>query len=78
MDTSPPQEDLISFLRYELAVPVDSINLGLRQSRHAPNLLPIVLWQYGLVSTQQLDQIFKWQEQQSQVRDSAPSWLRLG
>jgi len=69
---TPPQDDLISFLRHELALPAASIDLGLRQSSHAPNLLPIVLWQYGLVSTQQLDQIFKWQEQRPPVSDQLP------
>lgn len=60
-----PQSELITFLRQELAVPVESIKLGLRQAGNAHNLLPMVLWQYGLVSTHQLDQIFEWLEQRS-------------
>ncbi|NER78705.1 MAG: DUF2949 domain-containing protein [Leptolyngbya sp. SIO1D8] len=53
---------LIEFLEGELAIPTEAIALGLRQSASMPNLLPIVLWQYGIVSTQQLNQIFDWLE----------------
>lgn len=56
------QSQLIEFLKQELAVPADAIALGLRRSASSPNLLPIVLWQYGLVTTHQLDQIFDWLE----------------
>lgn len=59
---SLPNNLLIDFLVSELAIPRDSIALGLRQSETAPNLLPMVLWQYGLVTTEQLDQIFTWLE----------------
>ncbi|HEY9878241.1 MAG TPA: DUF2949 domain-containing protein [Leptolyngbyaceae cyanobacterium] len=54
---------LIDFLRETLAVPADHIALGLRQVENSPNLLPMALWQYGLVSLDQLNQIFDWMEQ---------------
>ncbi|PSN10427.1 hypothetical protein C7271_26000 [filamentous cyanobacterium CCP5] len=57
-----PKNDLITFLRHELAVPIDAIKLGLRQTGSAENLLPMVLWQYGLVTTRQLEQILDWLE----------------
>jgi hypothetical protein len=47
-------ERLLEFLQDHLALPPSSIDLGLRQSREAPNLLPMVLYQYGLVSAQEL------------------------
>lgn len=53
---------LIQYLQETLAVPGDGIALGLRQVGQATNLLPIVLWQYGLISTKQLDQVFDWIE----------------
>jgi Protein of unknown function (DUF2949) len=53
---------LLEYLRETLAVPADEIALGLRHAGQATNLLPMVLWQYGLISTQQLNQIFDWQE----------------
>ncbi|MEM9006723.1 MAG: DUF2949 domain-containing protein [Cyanobacteria bacterium P01_F01_bin.86] len=56
------QTKLIEFLKRELAIPADAIALGLRHSDATPNLLPIVLWQYGLVTTHQLNQIFDWLE----------------
>jgi len=56
------QSQLIEFLRQELALPAEAIALGLRRSASSPNLLPIILWQYGLVTTHQLDQIYDWLE----------------
>jgi Protein of unknown function (DUF2949) len=56
-----PQARLIQFLRDELSVPTTAIALALRQPEQSSNL-PMVLWQYGLITTQQLDQIFDWME----------------
>jgi hypothetical protein len=53
---------LIYFLRDELAIPSASIELAVRHQPAALNLLPMVLWQYGLVTLKQLDQIFDWLE----------------
>lgn len=59
------QSQLIEFLKQELALPAEAIALGLRRSASSPNLLPIVLWQYGIVTTPQLNQIFDWLEASS-------------
>jgi len=59
------QARLVEFLNQELAVPTDAIALGMRQSASMPNLLPMVLWQYGIVTTCQLEQIFDWLEMSS-------------
>jgi len=56
------QNQLVEFLRGELAIPADEIALALRKSGAMPNLLPVMLWKYGFVTTQQLDQIFDWLE----------------
>ncbi|MFE4108426.1 DUF2949 domain-containing protein [Almyronema epifaneia] len=56
------QTQLVDYLQQELAVPAEATALGLRQSAAMPNLLPMVLWQYGLVTTPQLEQIFDWLE----------------
>lgn len=53
---------LTEFLRETLAVPGDAIALGLRHAGQATNLLPMVLWQYGLINLEQLNQIFDWME----------------
>lgn len=60
------QQRLIEFLKQDLAIPATAIDLGLRQQDQAfplpDNLLPMVLWQYGLLTTEQLDQVFEWME----------------
>lgn len=60
------QQRLIQFLEHDLAVPTSAIAIGLRhQDSSAPlpdNLLPMVLWQYGLITIEQLDQVFEWLE----------------
>jgi Protein of unknown function (DUF2949) len=55
------QAKLIKFLREELAVPATAIALALRQPEQGANL-PMVLWQYGLITLDQLNQIFDWME----------------
>lgn len=54
------QGHLIQFLRQELSVSTEEIELGLRQSDARKNLLPIVLWQYGIVNIHQLNEILDW------------------
>ena len=54
---------LIRFLREELRIPADSIKVALRHHQEPiPSLLPMVLWQYGLITLEQLDKIFDWLE----------------
>ena len=53
-----PNTRLLKFLRDELAVPEKSIASALQQSDRDTSLFPIVLWQYGLISLEQLDQTF--------------------
>jgi len=54
--TTPSQ--LINFLQDELAIPASSIVTALRHPEQNSSLLPMILWQYGLVTLEQLDQIF--------------------
>lgn len=53
---------LIQFLREELAVSQDSIEVALRHCEQDPGPLPMVLWQYGLITLEQLEQIYDWME----------------
>lgn len=61
-----PQQKLIDFLEKDLAIPTNAIAIGLRHQEAATplpdNLLPMVLWQYGLITIDQLDQVFEWLE----------------
>jgi hypothetical protein len=50
----------IHFLKHDLAISESSLSLALRQweQSHAP--MPMILWQYGLVTLEQLDRIYDW------------------
>lgn len=61
------QQKLIHFLQTELAIPAEAIAIALRQAEPGQaeptaNLLPMVLWQYGLITLEQLDRVFEWME----------------
>lgn len=58
--SSPYQTQLINFLQNELAIPSEAIAMALRRTDQHSNLLPVVLWQYGLITIEQLDQVFDW------------------
>jgi hypothetical protein len=62
VNNSTKQALLINFLRDELAVPASAIAMGLRHQEAESNLLPMVLWQYGLITLEQLNQVFDWME----------------
>ncbi len=53
---------LISFLQSELAIPANWIALAQKQCEQDQNLLLMILWQYGLVTLLQLEQVFDWLE----------------
>ncbi|PSN14181.1 DUF2949 domain-containing protein [filamentous cyanobacterium CCT1] len=55
-------EKLSEFLQGDLVLSANSIELGLRRSLDAPGLLPMVLYQYGFVTTHEQGQIFSWLE----------------
>jgi hypothetical protein len=54
--------NLIQFLQTELSLSAQAIAIGLRYCEQTPSLLPTVLWQYGLITLEQLDQVFEWME----------------
>lgn len=53
---------VVRFLRQDLRLPDESVELALKQSQSNRGSLPIVLWQYGLVTLPQLDRIYDWFE----------------
>ena len=66
---STPLIRLVCFLQEELGIPATAITTAKRAYESAPqqqtqslNLLPVILWQYGLVTLKQLDQILDWLE----------------
>lgn len=60
----------IRFLQEDLAISAASIafaericrNFGIRHRETDSSTLPMVLWQYGLVTLDQLERIFDWLE----------------
>jgi hypothetical protein len=64
ISTSPqpaPQAALLRYLRQELALSDNALQLGLKQSEQEQAPLPVVLWRFGLISLEQLDQVLSWQ-----------------
>jgi hypothetical protein len=56
------QPNLIQFLQDELSISAASIQVALKHSEQDPGPLPMILWQYGLVTLEQLEQIYDWME----------------
>lgn len=52
----------MQFLQNDLAIPEANLQLALRHPEQTPSLLPMILWQYGLVTLTQLNQMFDWLE----------------
>lgn len=52
------------FLQDELAIPSESIAIALRHEEQNVQLshVPMLLWQYGLITLKQIDLIFDWLE----------------
>jgi len=51
---------LIDFLKEELALSNDSIEIVQRAVEDRPAPIPMVLWQYGLITLEELDRIYDW------------------
>ena len=66
------QLNLINFLQEELKIPASHIKLALDKIPQTPEQLPMMLWQYGLISLKQLELLWDWQQDLalSQLRDN--------
>lgn len=53
----------INFIQQELLVSDDCLALVQKQAQTDHSNLPMLLWQYGLISLTQLNRIFDWLEQ---------------
>ena len=51
---------LLDYLQGELAISNSAIAVALRHGEQDASQLPMVLWQYGLVTLEQLNLIFDW------------------
>ena len=50
---------IISFLKDEIGLEESSIELGLKLSKQNNTPLPILLWSYGILTIEELDQLYK-------------------
>ena len=61
----PPATDaLLQFLQRRMGLSPSALELGQRQAELEQAPLPIVLWSFGLLSLQQLEDVFDWQNSQ--------------
>jgi len=60
----PPSQALLRQLRQELGLSDSALGLGLRQAELEQAPLPVVLWRFGLINLEQLDQVLAWQAAQ--------------
>ncbi len=55
-------DKLINFLHSELGVSPEAIALAQKTPTQEPNILLMILWQYGLLDRTQLDRVLDWLE----------------
>ena len=55
---------LLQFLQLRLGLSPSALDLGQRQAELEQAPLPIVLWSFGLLSLQPLEEVFDWQNNQ--------------
>ena len=60
----PPSQALVRLLRHQFGLSESALALGLRQAQQEQAPLPVVLWRYGLITLEQLDAVWAWQESQ--------------
>lgn len=59
-----PSAQLLDFLQQRLGLSSNALTLGLRQAELEQAPLPVVLWSFGLLSLDQLQQVLDWQDAQ--------------
>ena len=57
----------IKYLKEELALSNDSIKIVQKSVEEHPAPIPMILWQYGLVSLEELDRIYDWLHSKTKV-----------
>jgi hypothetical protein len=72
MERSHAQTHLIDFLRDELALEEVVIAIALKHENNDTDPLHMILWHYGLISIEQLNQIFDWLIGQIPVLETIP------
>ncbi len=58
----PPPQALLRYLRGQFGLSESALALGIRQAQLEQAPLAVVLWRFGLISLQQLEQVLQWQD----------------
>lgn len=62
MESHHKNTQFLNFLQEELAISAAAISVAKKHSEAYCGPLPMILWQYGMISIKQLQQIFDWLE----------------
>jgi hypothetical protein len=60
--TTSKYSRLVNFLQEDLAISTASLAVAQRHRERDPGSLIMLLWQYGLITLDQLEQIYDWLE----------------
>ncbi len=60
--SSTTYASFLRFLQEELAISHDSIAIAQRSMEQTQGPLPMLLWQYGLITLKELERIYDWLE----------------
>jgi Protein of unknown function (DUF2949) len=59
----PPPASLLRYLRQQLGLSENALELGIKQAQLEQAPLAVVLWRYGLISLEQFNQLLDWLDQ---------------
>ncbi|MGK7925259.1 MAG: DUF2949 domain-containing protein [Spirulina sp.] len=59
-NSTPAFAEFSQFLHDDLAISDEELSIALQNRKCASDPLPMILWQYGLISLEQLQGIFDW------------------
>ncbi|NJL47204.1 MAG: DUF2949 domain-containing protein [Leptolyngbyaceae cyanobacterium SM2_5_2] len=59
-----PESEFIRFLEDDLSLPPASVSMAVKRHGGDYRLLPIILWQYGLATFDEITDMFDWLENQ--------------
>lgn len=66
MENNSQLDKFFHFLQYEIAITRAEL-ATIERHKHKTDPIPMLLWQYGFVSLEQLQQIWNWLENQTLV-----------
>ena len=56
----PPSKELCDYIVEELGLTTEALELGIKKSILENTPLPIILWNFGLITLSQYQEIIKW------------------